>query len=393
MPLYHWRGIDQQGVSQKGSSFADSQDSLKLLLKKSDIGLVHAQKKLLHTNVSSGQKDAFFAHLASLLSAYIPLYEALCTMSHTATSEHIRLILEDMALQVSQGTSFIEVLKMHDFLDPLTRALVTVGEATGALGPLLNQLVAYRKEGAAASARITQALLTPLITLSFFGIVCVGMLVWVVPLFGEYFLSYQVTLPWMTRALISISALLTKNALLWGALASLVLILCGKALLYTTWGRARSELVRDWLPIVGSMYRMRVHSRILKVVGMLVSQQVPLSSALQASEALMSPSGYAEALRRMRAAVDAGIVFSQAWHESRLRCPEIEAFLMLGETSGRLGDMMLHAALLFERRLDERFQRCVVFLNPLLLLLTALLVAGLISAIYMPLITLSSSLG
>ncbi len=65
---------------------------------------------------------------------------------------------------------------------------------------------------------------------------------------------------------------------------------------------------------------------------------------------------------------------------------------MLGDASGRLGDMMLHAASLFEKRLDERFQRYVVFLNPLLLLFTALLIAGLIGAIYMPLITLSSSL-
>ncbi len=390
MPLYHWQGIDKQGSTHEGRTFSSSLSDLKQQLNRRSIGLLHARKSLIAPRLSQTQKNTFYAHLAALLQAHVPLYEALCAMKAAQHSELLQALLEDMAVQVSEGRSFLEILKEHQLVDPLAQALILVGEETGTLGPLLEHLVAYQREAAASAARLKQALLLPLVTLGFFMVVFGGMLIFVVPQFGEYFKAYEVELPVITQMLMALSDTLVSSLLMVVA-GILSVVLSIKGALYTTRGQWLKDSLLRWMPFVNEEMKMRAQARILKVLGLLVTHHVPLSEALQACVAMISHHVYKRGLEDMKIAVDSGVSFATAWHDSCFHSQEIEALLSLGETSGRLGDMMLHASELIEKRVYTRLQRMSALASPLLLLVIALLIGGLMWAIYIPLISLSAS--
>lgn len=391
MPFYYWRAVDEEGIEHNGSLYAASLDELQELIRKKQLGLIQAKQQRVRV-LSRTQKDVFFAHLAALLSAHIPLYEALCTMKATQPSAELTCLLDALARKISQGASLTNVLEEHAMLDPLSRALIGVGETTGTLGPLLQQIVEYRTELALSRARIKQAVRMPLITLSFFFAVLLGMLFFAVPQFVGFFEMYPISVPLITSWLIAVSSVLTGRALLGGALSTLLLAFVVRGIILPTKkGQMMKDYIIDRTPVVGALRGAFIRARTLKVLGILVAQQVPLSKALEACEALTFHQRSREALAAVKKSVDQGTALSKAWHESFFKDHEIESLLVLGESSGRLSTLMLYASELIEKNLHGRIEMMITFLNPLLLVVIALLIAGLMYGMYMPLISLSSS--
>jgi len=130
----------------------------------------------------------------------------------------------------------------------------------------------------------------------------------------------------------------------------------------------------------------------LKILGILLVHQVPSARALESCEALTVHCVYQKELLKIKKAIERGETFSQAWHASCFADPEIEGLLGVGEVSGRLGYMMLHASENLERKLFKKFQMLALYAHPVLLVFLALLVGCLIYAIYIPLIEFSSGL-
>ena len=390
MPLYSWRGVDHQGNSYTGKNFARSSLELKALLVKDRIGLVQAQPVLQKAPTSS-EKDAFFTQLAALLSAHLPLYEALTTMKATTLGAHA-LRIDDMARQVEQGIPLSQVLEHHRMLDPVARSLVTLGEKTGSLGSVLEQLVAHKNQMAQSATQIRQAMLMPGITLGFFCIALLSLVLWVIPQFNAYVSMHQIQVPYATQVFLAWGAGITTEKLI--KLVACFILLLGfiKGVRYTSLGKRVLEKLLDTIPFIGSLKKLFICGRILKVLGMLLKQGIPLSSALEVCGALEAHTGYKKALTVMKEDVDKGIELHVAWKDTLFTCSKIEALLLLGHTTGKLADMMLHAAGSTQKKSFEWLGRSIALIQPLLLLSIAGLVAGLIFSLYMPLITLASSM-
>ncbi len=391
MPLYVWRAVDQEGVEHHGRFYAFSVDEVQEYLSKKSLGLIQASvaKRSIFT---SRQKDAFFAQLASLLSAHIPLYESLCTMKASwASSDHV-LLLDSLSRHIAQGATLTEVLEEAQILDPLSRALIGVGESTGTLGPLLKEIVSYRAEMALSVSKIKRALSMPLLTLCFFCVVMLGMFTWIIPQFGRFFELNHMPMPWVTSWLMGLSSYMTLKLVGYGAAAIVAMIGCLRILYATRRGKEMIEIVIEYMPIIGSFHRSFMKARTLKVLGILLAQQVPLTRALEASEALTFHDLYRRELSQLKKAVERGETFTQAWHASYFSDPEIEGLLALGEVSGCVSTLMLHASDSIEKKLYERLHLITMYANPTLLLVLAVLIGCLIYGIYMPLLEFSSVL-
>lgn len=388
MPIYEWRGIDEQGVEHCGSLYGYSPEAVEEFLHRRQVALLHITCRK-HRVLSRGQVDTFFGHLASLLSSHIQLYEALTIMSASQANSDSRLLCEALARQISQGMLLSKALDQADLLDPFSHALLRVGESTGMTTAMLEEIVRYRKEIACFRKELNRALSGPLFTLSFFLVMMIVILVGVVPRFVVFFEQFRAPLPAITVWLIAFSSGLTTGSCTVACMCLLIALVSVRIVYRFPRGRLLVGMAMERLPLVGSCYKLYVQASTLKVLGILVGQRVPLSQALATSEAMTSHGPYQGAFKAIKMLVDEGVSFSAAWHKSCFSDEELNELIALGEFSGRLSELLLFAAQSRERLLQERIHKMIFYLNPSLLGLNALLIGLLLYSLYIPLINLS----
>ncbi len=389
MPLYTWQGITIHGEPCTGKTFASSYQDLEDQLLRQQIGLTQARSALT-VRIPFHERQAFFTHLASLLTAHIPLYQALTICAQSANG-YAQDVLLDCAHRVAQGKALSVVLSLHRLTDDISKSLIVVGEKTGTLGVVMKHYVSYLDNAAALKAKMRQTLLGPLITVSFFMVTLVIMILFVVPQFESFYKAYDLPLPGIMHVIVQLCEVLLGPFGPYIGLAFGFGLLACTASLRTKWGRSWYELIIRYLPIIGRVLHMNQQGRILRTLTMLLSQGVPLVYALQATESVLKYEVYKEAVRKIREALVNGDTFAVAWHRSILNDKEIETLITVGQSSGNLDKMMHCAAHQKERDVQQRVHLYVQVIQPLILLIVAIGIAGLIFAVYMPLLTLSSS--
>ncbi len=390
MPLYSWQGITLQGATCQGKTFASSYQDLEQELLRKNIGLTQARSALTH-KVTPAQKDVLFTHLASLLCAHIPLYQALTTCV-LSTKGHLHDVITDIAHRVAQGKALSVVLNLHNLTDDVSHPLILIGEQTGTLGPVLKQYVTYQEQVAALRAQLRQALMGPLITLSFFMVTLMSMIFFVVPQFSSAYQAYGIKLPYALGLLLGLR-LWFMNSFVVVLLLGLLSVVGMSLALRTQRGRSVYEWFIVHLPFIGTFHRLVAQARILRVLGMLLTHKVVLAQALRAAQAVTSFVGYKSSLAELRQAVTQGVPLSEAWKQSLFTDPEIEALLVMGQATGNLGAMLCLAAERKEKGIEQRVQQYIQLINPALLVVLALGIGGLVAALYLPLISLSLALG
>ncbi len=391
MPLYNWQGVTLQGETRHGKMFASSYHELEQELLRNAIGLTRARSALTY-KITNQERDVFFSHLASLLCAHIPLYQALCTIA-LSTQGYLEEVLTDVAHRVAQGKALSVALAVHSLTDEVSRPLITVGEKTGTLGQVVGQYVTYQEQVATLKAQLYQALIGPLVTLSFFLVTLMSMIFFIVPQFSSYYQAYGIEVPYGITILLGIRSFIVGQSLIVVLLCFLVLGIGLSAAHKTERGRLVYEWLLSRMPLVGAFHRTVAQARIARVLGMLLTNRVALVQALQAAEEVTRFLTYKYALANLRKSVVQGTPLSHAWKDSVLTDPEIEALLVMGHTSGNLGAMMLVAAERKEKKVEQRMKQCVQLISPILLVILGLGVGGLIMTLYLPLITLSGSIG
>ena len=391
MPLYNWQGMTLQGESCQGKTFAFSYEDLEQELLSNNIGLTHARRTLTY-KIATQHREAFFSHLATLLCAHIPLYQSLTTVA-LSSQGYMKEVITDIALKVAQGKTLSTGLSLHMLTDDVSYPLIVVGEHTGTLGQALQQYVRYQEQQALLRSQIRQALIGPLVTLSFFMVTLMSMIFFVVPQFSSYYQAYDIELAYGIQLLLSVRSFLVGPLLVW-ALLGFLLGVVAIGLARRTY---RGRLVYEWLlirvPILGEAYHLVTQARILRVVGVLIANGVRLAQALQAAEAVTRFLNYKQALATLKKSVVEGNAFSQAWKDTVFTDLEIEALLLVGDSSGNLGAMVLLAAESKEQKVAQRVKQYVQLINPVLLVVLAMGVGVLIMALYFPLISLASSIG
>lgn len=392
MPVYSWKGLDAQGVVRRGTQFARSQELLCARLLEQHIGLLEARSSFIAPRISLAAQQSFFNHLASLIQSHIPLHSALTIIAATVKKPYFKAIIEDVATLVSQGLPLSEALQFHGLSDELMRAVITVSEKTGALGPALQALVDHRAFIDTLRKKMRASLLGPCLTLIFFFISMLGIFLCVVPQLESYFLSYNAPLPKTTAAILAVSRFLRSCKALWLLGCILIAMAAISKGARTAWGRQMIDRLAFMIPGSGSWLRITYQARVLKTLGMLLEQGVSLSQALDVCIQTVAQGEVVHALKGMKSRIEGGAAVSVAWRASLLSSCDIEAFITMGESSGDLGAMMTAAGNRALSKIYNSLQMMVTVVQPLLLFLLGILVASLLVAVYMPLLTLSELL-
>ena len=385
MPYFAWVGITISGITFKGRLFARSIEDLERVLYKKEIGLIKA--RALQVRVKAETKAALIAHLASLLRAHLKIHTALATLRTTIIHPYVRMVIEDIESALKEGSSFSAAVRYHDLFDDLFKAIITTGEKTGNMPQALEYLSHYTHTLEQLRAKLRAALLSPLLTGAFFIMVMIIVFIFVIPRFEYFFSSFQEPIPPFTRAVISLSHALSSFyffCALIGIATGIRIISSNKLM------KQKGYKLSLKIPGISYLLILSLRAHFLHMLALLLKGGIPLAQALQVCKDALKSSLVHESLSTMKKEIEKGNCLSMGLRKTILSCPEAEALIELGESSGELTSMIYQAALLEEQKLYHYLRRLSSLVQPLLLLLLGILIAGLIFALYMPLLTLST---
>ncbi len=327
--------------------------------------------------------------LAVMLRAGLPLAYALRILVEMSAKPPVQALLQQVLDDVKGGAPLSRALARHgavfgDFYVQMVRA----GEAAGQLPATLERLAEHLARSAALRESVISAATYPAILLVVALLSLVGMIGFVVPQFEKLFADMGDAVPLPTRIVLALSHHARDWGLVWvGALLLL-------AVAFTAWRRSPAGQVR-WqalllrLPLLGRLLHGFQLGLFARTLGTLASSGVPLLAALDIAVDTVSSQPVRQALRGMVMPVKSGTRLAQAMADTHQFEPLAVNLVRVGEETGRLGPLLLELARIADQRVETGLKRMLALLEPLLIVVLGVLIAGIIVSILLGILSVN----
>ncbi len=329
----------------------------------------------------------------ALLKAGLSIPTVLDLVIERQTHPRLRGVLERVREAVKGGASLSEAVEQHpEIFSPLYVASLRVGEKSGNLPDTLARYVSNLQRMITLQKRVSSALLYPSILLVLTTAVVIFLLTVVVPAFSQIYSDFEANLPYPTRLLLSITGFL--RTYLWVILPLPFL----SVLALWQWRRtARGRLSLDRLlirlPLVGQVVHQFSLAVFCRTLGTVLAGGMPMIPALDIATGSVHNRGAQEQLRRAIPAVTGGASVAAALDGARAAPPLVLELVGVGERTGALEEMLQHVADFLEGELDHRLSSMATLLEPAIMVVMGLVVAGIVITMYLPIFHLSSIAG
>lgn len=335
----------------------------------------------------------FSTELSDLLASGMNLGQALSTLANRKTGSASDDIIRDLRDQIIQGTTLSDSMAKHPKSFPsLYVSMVKVGEASGALSEIMLRLVEHYERLQDLKEKVVMALVYPAIVLAMGFITMIFSMVFVIPKFSAIFLEMGSTLPLPTRMLIGLS----QGMLKYGWLILGLLILGGYLLnryLNTTEGKQRWHRIQLKAPFIKGIVASSTYANFARTLSTLLSNGVPALQALAIVEKTVDNVVIAAEIRNARDRVTDGTTISGPLAAGKVFPPLMTDMLAIGEQTGDMASALKHIAHRYENELNRNVKLFTTALEPILIVVVALLVGFIAVSIVMAVFNITSGLG
>ncbi len=395
IPAFSYQALKPDGKNDRGVLQADTARGARQMLRERGLvpvavdevaGQSEATQRwgLSRPALNGSRRALFLRELATLLTAGLPIDEALDTMARQGSEPRTRTLVLSMRSKVMEGASLADAMAGHGRSFPeLYQASVAAGERSGRLDEILSLLADEAEARDATRQSIWAALAYPLLLAIVATLIVAGLLVYVVPQITAVFVRMHETLPWTTRALLATSDFL-RDWGLWVGLA-LIIILAGLRMLLRgpAWQRRRDALLLR-LPGIGPLLRTAGTARATATLALLTASAVPLLDALKISARVVPNLAMREALQNTASKVREGASLARALDATGQFPPVALRLIAAGERAGSLEKMLREAAAYCNRQLDRVINVLTAVLGPILILVVGAMVLFIVLAILQP---------
>jgi general secretion pathway protein F len=404
MPAYQFEALSDDGATRKGVIEADTAKAARAALRLQS--LIPLSVEALHgadgQSKSLLQRDLFNAkvfgnsaltvltrQLAGLVTAGLPLERALAALAEEAPRESQRNLLSALRADVNGGSTFAKALSEHprEFSHVFV-AVIGSGEQGGNLGLVLERLADDLEEQQTLKSKLIGAALYPGIVSLVAIVIVMFLLSYVVPQVASVFAGSKRTLPWLTSAMLALSAFVRAYG--WLALVVAVLAAVGaRQALKRPALRQRFDAFWLRLPIIGHLASHYNAARFAGTLAMLSSAGVPILKGMQTATATLSNHAMRADLEDALVMVREGASLASAMAQKKRFPGLLSMFARLGEQTGQLPVMLGRCAQQLSNDVQRRAMALATILEPLLIVLMGLFVMLIVLAVLMPIIQLN----
>ena len=330
----------------------------------------------------------FTNQMANLLQSGMPLTVALTSMTHLESKGIPYEVSRDLKQEVTSGRSLSDAMTMqpHIFSD-LYVNMVKAGEQSGSLVPVLRRLAGNLQQFAEVQAKFKSAMIYPLLVVVVGGCIIAIFMFFMMPKFMGIFQGFNVDLPLPTKMLIGLTNFLLAYWWLLGLLV-LVAVILFKRFQSSEAGARKLDEMRLNMPVVGKVVRLNVYGQFARTLGTLLQNGVPVLTALKITEQVLPNRIIREAIAKTREAVTDGKTLAQPLAASKVFPQLMVDLVRIGEETGDVPGALNNIADTYESELEIGLRVMTQLIEPIMIILIALVVGFLLISILLPMFKL-----
>ena len=396
---FNWQGINIHGFKVSGSTVATSFQEAKTSILQQKITLLKIRRQfvipifLMENKIKDTDITAFCLEFSTLISAGIPLINALRILADSASKIAMKHLIDDIKRQIENGRYLSEIICSYEYyFGAFFGNLLQIGEHTGMLDVILNHLATYSEKIISLKKKIKKALFYPITVLIIALSVTCAMLIFVLPQFAQLFDSVGAELPALTQIVMQSAHILQKQGseLLFILITSIFLFKLGLRR-FKAWQRLFACF---WLntPVVGKMLLEAIFARCFHALAITVKSGLPLMDSLQLIANVAGNHVYTQAFSNIGQCVKNGQTLSRAFKNTQSFPERVIQMITVGEESGRLDEMLQKLSDYFAEQVDYKVANLSQLLEPALMIFLCLIVGTLVIAMYLPIFRLGAVL-
>lgn len=403
MARFTYRAKDSQGKLIKGALEAVSEEAVADQLMTRNIVPLSIRESsrdiksgssggLFKPRVTLDDMIIFSRQMYSLLKAGIPIIRAIKGLADTTTNSTFKAILTGVAEQLEQGRPLSSALAQYkDVFSRLMISIVVVGESTGKLEDAFLQLAQYFEREQDTRKRIKSALRYPTFVIIALVAAMFILNIFVIPVFAQMFARFDAELPLMTRILIGTSNFFVNYWWL------IILAMAGAAFAWHRYissptGRLWWDRSKLRTPVIGNIIERSLLARYSRTFSMVLKSGVPLTTGLSLTADAVDNAYMKERIIEMRRSIEKGESLLKSSRNSQLFSQLVLQMVAVGEETGRVDELLDESADYYEREVDFDLKSLTAKIEPILIVVVAVMVLILALGIFTPMWNLMSAI-
>jgi len=336
----------------------------------------------------------FTRQLATLIDSGLPLLRSLTVLAKQERDKVLKNTINKLADSVQSGGTFSDALALHPrIFNDLYVNMVKAGEVGGVMELVLTRLSEFQEKANKIKNKVVSAMVYPIIVMTMAVGIMAFLLVFIVPKFEAIFhdMLGDKPLPAVTTFVIGTSDLVKNHGLvLLGAV--IVVVTAYKFIGRTRGGRFVIDSFKLRMPLFGDLNRKTAISRFARTLGTLVTSGVPILQALKITRETAGNAAIAAAISQVHDSVKEGESIVQPLEASRAFPPMVVSMIDVGEETGKLPEMLLKIADVYDDEVDNSVAALTSMLEPIMIVFLALIVGTIVLALFTPLISIITGL-
>ncbi|WP_301099574.1 type II secretion system F family protein [Otariodibacter sp.] len=387
---YRWKGLNQLNVKQKGKSLAQSDDDLEQKLTTKGYSHIHINRNfVIPQKPKYDEITQVINQLSLLLNAGIPLKSSLNIITNTCLNIKLTQWLLSITAQLEKGFNLSHSLQTKEsYLSTQEILLVKIGEKSGRLSTILEQIVLSRLKSEGLRKKVNKIVFYPVIILSISIILSLLLMIFIVPQFAELYTSKDKELPLLTEIVFNLSSFIIENY------ACLIFTFLAVFIIYKFLLKKKTEKLKHklftYIPIFGQIIHTQKIVFFFNYFSLMLDANLKLENILHT---FLNASHNDPFLNReisiMLSSIQKGYYLHQGIN-GHIFGEDVVQMIYIGEKSGKLSSMMNKISQIYQERLEYKIDILSQLLEPIIMLVIGSIVSIIIIALYLPIFELGS---
>lgn len=358
------------------------------VLKEEGNGLAEKMNK-----VTAKDRINFTRQFATLVGAGLPIAQALRTVSEQTDNKSMKAIIEEILADIEAGHALSSAFQKHpDVFNKVYLSLIKAGETSGTLDQSLRRIADQEEKDQRMLSKIKSAMTMPLITLFVIIVVFIYMMLEVVPHVESLYNDLGEKLPILTVIMVGIKDFLLN---FWWLV---IIILAVFVAFFMQWRKTEGgiktmALIKLNVPMFNGLFRILYMSRFARISQILLSTGVAVLDTMNIAGESTANVIVQENVNKAAEKVQSGRTMSDALKDQEYIMPLVYQMAAIGEQSGKMDEMLGKAAQVFEDELDEKIATISAMIEPLMMIMLAIVAGLLVGGVLFPIYSLVNSIG
>jgi type IV pilus assembly protein PilC len=400
VPEYIYRSRDISGRDYSGTLEADSLEAFYKLLRERGqfcLDVREAGRASMDINLSGNKINlkylvVFCRQFSTMLSAGIPVVKCLDILYAQTANKRFKAVILAVYEQVQRGESLSRALKAQNGAFPrLMISMVECGESSGTIDTVMSRLADQFEKDYRSRSKVQQAMIYPAFLAAVTVAVVVFLVTFIMPRFIGILTQFGGKLPGLTQGLLNFGSALTGYWYVFIAVIVAV-VLAWHTIMKIEPVKLGWDRFKLRVPGIGKTLTVTEASRFSRTLASLFSSGMPVIQSIDIVARIMSNKYIASRLDDVGEDIKRGVALSAAVKKVGIFPQMLDAMLSIGEETGRMDEILNKTAAFYEDEADNAVTKLISILEPVMIVILAIVVAVIILATIMPIFAIYSQI-